>query len=252
MIYFDLSYRRDNMKKYFLAVLFTVFSTPLYASAWSWSLWQNEDEELNFRGPSKKTFSRQTGKTKDGLFSLWNDEDEELNFRKTTPSVAENSPYPYSTTPEQRQNYYDAANAYNANFSAIDYDTVQNVRNIQTAEMDNSIDKWKKGQVSVFWENYRGNNVRIEILRNNRDLKEMRLKFVQSQNMSSDPDASISDMLNNVANQVMKRVCGRKARQSVILYERPSLELERETVGDKYKIMAKGTSIKEYGFRCIY
>ncbi len=245
------------MKKHFLVLLFTIFSTPLYASAWS--LWQNEDEELNFRGPSQKTvtknvFAKNSGSddTK-GVLSLWKDEDEELNFRKPgAKQYARNSLSPYSTTPEQRQSYYDAANVYNASFAAIDYDTVQNVRDVGLTEMDNSLDKWKRGNVSVFWENYRGNNVRIEMLRNNRDLKEMRLKFVQSPNMSSDPDASISDMLNSVANKVMKRVCGRKARQSVILYERPSVELERETAGDKYKIMAKGTSIKEYGFRCIY
>ena len=256
MVYYNLSYRRDNMKKHFLVLLFTIFSTPLYASAWS--LWQNEDEELNFRGPSQKaaakTFTKNTdSKSAEGIFSMWKDEDEEFNFRKPgAKRYAQNLSSPYSTTPEQRQNYYDAANAYNASFAAIDYDTVQNIRDVKSTEIDNSLDKWKKGHVSIFWENYRGNNVRIEMLRNNRDLKEMRLKFVQSPNMSSDPDASISDMLNNVANRVMKRVCGRKARQSVILYERPSVELERETAGDKYKIMAKGTSIKEYGFRCIY
>ncbi|MBR1544702.1 MAG: hypothetical protein IJ638_02020, partial [Alphaproteobacteria bacterium] len=130
--------------------------------------------------------------------------------------------------------------------------TMQNERDVNDFEAYNSINKWKNGLVTVFWENYRGNNVRIEMLRSNRDLKEMRLKFVQSQNMTSDPDGSISDMLNTVANQVMKRTCGKKSKQSVILYERPSVELERETAADDYKIMAKGTSIKEYGFRCIY
>ena len=138
-------------------------------------------------------------------------------------------------------------NSYN-----IDYDTYQSERSSNNQEMVNSIDKWRNGGTNVFWENYRGNNIRIEMLRNNRDLKEMRLKFVQSQSMTSDPDGSISDILNVVADRVMKRTCGKKSKQSVILYERPSVELERETAADGYKIMAKGTSLKEYGFRCIY
>ena len=90
------------------------------------------------------------------------------------------------------------------------------------------------------------------MLRNNRDLKEMRLKFVQSQDMIADPDGSISDMLNKVAHQVMKRTCGKKSKQSIILYERPSIELVKETTFDDYKVIARGTSLKEYGFRCIY
>ena len=94
--------------------------------------------------------------------------------------------------------------------------------------------------------------MRVEVLRNNRDLKEMRLKFVQSQAMTANPDGNISDMLGNVASKVMKSTCGRKARKAIVLYERPSVELVKETTYDYYKIIARGTSLKEYGFRCIY
>ena len=138
------------------------------------------------------------------------------------------------------------------NYDSIDYDTIQAERRITESEIINSVDKWQQGVKNVYWENYRGNNVRVEMLRNNRDLKEMRLKFVQSQDMIADPDGSISDMLNKVAEQVMKRTCGKKAKQSIILYERPSVELVQETTYDNYKIIAKGSSLKEYGFRCIY
>ncbi|MDR1476893.1 MAG: hypothetical protein LBI17_02060 [Rickettsiales bacterium] len=139
-----------------------------------------------------------------------------------------------------------------ANYNMVDYDTLQSEREIRDTEIMDSIDKWNMGVKNVFWENYRGNNVRVEVLRNNRDLKEMRLKFVQSQAMAANPDGNISDMLGNVASKVMKSTCGRKARQAIVLYERPSVELVKETTYDYYKIIARGTSLKEYGFRCIY
>ena len=145
--------------------------------------------------------------------------------------------------------YRDPRNTRNA---ILDSDTLHSEGVIRDKEVYNSIDKWKRGQVNVFWENYRGNNVRIEVLRNNKDVKEIRLKFVQSHNISADPDDSISNILNIVSNQVMKRICGRTVKQTIMLYEKPSLELERETVADGYKVMAKGSSLKEYGFRCVY
>jgi hypothetical protein len=70
--------------------------------------------------------------------------------------------------------------------------------------------------------------------------------------MTADPDGTISEMLDNVAQKVMRSVCGRRAKQAIVLYERPSAELVRETTYDYYKIIARGSSLKEYGFRCIY
>ena len=211
-----------------------------------------------------------------GWLSYWKDEDEEDKINKKTTSSQKNMGRRIQKSENSRtvqyNSYYDAqSNTVPSSSSKdvvaqsplyfvpsdngeanIDYDTLQSERSSSYDEVANSIDKWKNSGTNVFWENYRGNNIRIEMLRNNRDLKEMRLKFVQSQSMTSDPDGSISDILNVVADRVMKRTCGKKSKQSVILYERPSVELERETAADNYKIMAKGTSLKEYGFRCIY
>ncbi len=244
---------KNRFKSLALTLVFLGFSTSLYASAWE--PWLNEDEELNFRnGGSISSDSSKFGK----LSSLWEDEDEELNFKNKIGNSrrlrAENArkkveKKKFSTTDAQRDKYYRAAE--NSAYSTTDYAYLED-DDIEDSEIYNSINKWKRGNVSVFWENYRGNNIRIEMLRNNSDLKNIRLKFVQSQNMISDPDGSISDMLNIVANEVMKRTCGRKAKQSIILYERPSVELEKETAADDYKVMAKGASLKEYGFRCIY
>ena len=45
---------KKSLKNLTFTLLLVGFSTPLYASAWSWKAWKNEDEELNFRGPSVK------------------------------------------------------------------------------------------------------------------------------------------------------------------------------------------------------
>lgn len=229
------------MKKYitkFMIVCACLLQT-VNANAGVFSLWENEDEEYKMKVGSKET----TKKT-------------ETTPLKTPTPTLKSSLQETVVMPSQVNNTIALPNYYtsnnNDNYNMIDYDTIQAERSIQDSEVLNSIDKWQLGIKNVFWENYRGNNIRIEMLRNNRDLKEMRLKFVQSQDMIADPDGSISDMLNKVAEQVMKRTCGKKSKQSIILYERPSIELVKETTYDNYKIIAKGTSLKEYGFRCIY
>lgn len=229
------------MKKYitkFMIVCACLLQT-VNANAGVFSLWENEDEEYKMKVGSKET-TKKTEKTP--LKTPTQTLKSSLQETVVMPSQVNNT--------IALPNYYTSNN--NDNYNMIDYDTIQAERSIQDSEVLNSIDKWQLGIKNVFWENYRGNNIRIEMLRNNRDLKEMRLKFVQSQDMIADPDGSISDMLNKVAEQVMKRTCGKKSKQSIILYERPSIELVKETTYDNYKIIAKGTSLKEYGFRCIY
>lgn len=239
------------------------------------SFWQNEDEEDNIqKKTSSRNYQNQRRLQNQNNMSMVNPQ-----FNANTNANIVNTPNGYFVGNNQQQYQYQMNNVVAPNTNVytsaennliqqsplyfvpsendtnsynIDYDTLQAERTSNYNEVANSIDKWKNGGTNVFWENYRGNNIRIEMLRNNRDLKEMRLKFVQSQSMTSDPDGSISDILNVVADRVMKRTCGKKSKQSVILYERPSVELERETAADGYKVMAKGTSLKEYGFRCIY
>ena len=201
-----------------------------------------------------------------GLFDLWADEDEEVQAKYSAKSTnrtnlkvdgyAKSSPV-YDGSSEESTKFVN--NKYKntderafPRRAVVDYDTYQSERVIHQDEFVSSIDKWKDGNINTFWENYRGNNIRIEVRRSNRDVKEMRLKFVQSVDMASDPDDSISNILNVVADNVMKRMCGRQVKQRILLYEKPSVELERETVGDPYKVMTRGTSLKEYGFRCLY
>lgn len=261
------------MKKvyiFFLMLTFCFFK-PFTSNANSnlFSLWENEDEEANMKGNKTKQDTQvyqqvsPSSNNKSGVKQTIQAKSK-TQPNSTQPVIVQqqNNNITYSQPIQQNNNIIYATpkknntivleDLTNDNYDIIDYDTIQSERAITESEIMNSVDKWQEGVKNVYWENYRGNNVRVEMLRNNRDLKEMRLKFVQSQDMISDPDGSISDMLNKVAEQVMKRTCGKKAKQSIILYERPSVELVQETSYDNYKIIAKGSSLKEYGFRCIY
>lgn len=257
------------MKKYFINFILVCFCllSISNANAGMWDLWADEDEEANMNIGSGNASSTTTTVRKTTTDNA-NGQPSTLrtSLRQTTtthsksvvvqpPRFDNTSNVATYSNPMQGNNVMlrnSLTSNNNDDYNIIDYDTIQAERDIKDSEVLNSIDKWQLGSKNVYWENYRGNNVRIEVLRNNRDLKEMRLKFVQSQDIISDPDGSISDMLNKVAEQVMKRTCGKKAKQSIILYERPSIELLKETSYDNYKIVARGTSLKEYGFRCIY
>lgn len=253
------------MKKYIIhfVMLCACFFQINNARADFWDAWIDEDEEAKIKAGASGSYTKTTKTTTSTRMNNGqNPETLRTTIRQTTVY-----PQTVSVQPKQQNQYVNYSNPMEGNnsflrnsmtsnnnddYNFIDYDTIQAERNIRDTEVLNSVDKWQLGLKNVYWENYRGNNIRIEVLRSNRDLKEMRLKFVQSQDIISDPDGSISDMLNKVAEQVMKRTCGKKSKQSIILYERPSIELVKETSYDNYKIVAKGTSLKEYGFRCIY
>lgn len=270
------------MKKYFInfVLLCVCFFQVNNAKADFWDMWIDEDEEANMKVASDSAKNSTTTKTtttrtqrivQEQPMTMQTTLRETVNVYNTQPQPLPQQqsqnvivqPVNYNQEPDgvvyvnpTKENNVvmmrPLTSNSNDNYDFIDYDTIQAERNIRDTEVLNSIDKWQLGLKNVYWENYRGNNIRIEVLRNNRDIKEMRLKFVQSQDIISDPDGSISDILNKVAEQVMKRTCGKKSKQSIILYERPSIELVKETAYDNYKVVAKGNSLKEYGFRCIY
>ncbi|MBD5405488.1 hypothetical protein HDR59_02970 [bacterium] len=259
------------MKKYLInfVLLCVCFFQVNNARADLWDMWIDEDEEANMKGVSggdtMTTTRTTTTRTQNVVgqpstmrttlretVNIYNTQQPEQVYNSQQYIQPQNvvvQPVANNTVPNK---VVYTNTPVNNNYAFIDYDTIQEERNIPDSEIVNSIDKWQLGLKNIYWENYRGNNIRIEVLRNNRDIKEMRLKFVQSQDIISDPDGSISDILNKVAEQVMKRTCGKKSKQSIILYERPSIELVKETTYDNYKVVAKGNSLKEYGFRCIY
>ena len=91
----------------------------------------------------------------------------------------------------------------------------------------------------------------VQILLGNTDLREMRLRLVQNAD-GMDIDGDARTVLAKVADYEMKRICGRNADSIVMVYDRPSFDVMRPTPYFDYRVEAEGSTMREYGFRCVY
>ncbi|MCL2439534.1 MAG: hypothetical protein FWD15_03400 [Alphaproteobacteria bacterium] len=123
-------------------------------------------------------------------------------------------------------------------------------RNVRRAALLNDTD-WRRGIKDVYWENYRGNNIRIEVLQSNTDMRYIRLKFTRTNNIIADSNADIATQMNAVAQSVMRRSCGQRAKQAIVYYDRPILEGYRRMLGDGLRPVP-GATVREYAYRCVY
>ena len=134
------------------------------------------------------------------------------------------------------------------------------ITNIQTlirinqktdAEKEASNNRWNTARMETRWQEYRGTMVRVQILLGNTDLREMRLRLIQNAD-GMDIDGDARTVLAKVADYEMKRICGRNADSIVLVYDRPSFDVMRPTPYFDYRVEAEGTTMREYGFRCVY
>jgi len=130
----------------------------------------------------------------------------------------------------------------------VNADTLKPVTTQQKTEMN---DKWDTSMKETRWQEYRGTMVRVEILLGSTDARDMRLKIIQNAN-GTDVDGDNREVLANVADFEMKRVCGRNADSYVIIYDKPSFEVLRPTPFFDYLSQQQGSTMREYGFRCIF
>ena len=120
------------------------------------------------------------------------------------------------------------------------------------AEREQASAKWNTARKETRWQEYKGGAmVRVEILLGDTDVREMRLRLMQSAD-GMDIDADARTVLGKVADYEMKRVCGRNAESIVIVYDVPSFEVMRPTSFFDYRVEAEGVTMREYGFRCVY
>jgi len=127
-------------------------------------------------------------------------------------------------------------------------DSFRPIRQEEKAEKDA---KWNTTRKNISWQEYRGAMVRVEILRGNSELREMRLRLVQSEN-GMDIDGDVRTILSKVAEYEMKKVCGRNSRSYMIVYDKPSFEVMRPNPYFDYIVSDDGSTMREFGFRCIY
>lgn len=131
------------------------------------------------------------------------------------------------------------------------YSNIDSYKPKTEAEKESSDNRWNTSRMETRWQEYRGTMVRVQILLGNTDLREMRLRLMQNAN-GMDVDGDARTILAKVADYEMKRVCGRNADSIVMVYDRPSFDAMRPTPYFDYRIEAEGSTMREYGFRCVY
>ena len=132
-----------------------------------------------------------------------------------------------------------------------EYSNIDSYKPKTNAEKEASNNRWNTSRMETRWQEYRGTMVRVQILLGNTDLREMRLRLMQNAD-GMDIDGDIRSVLAKVADYEMKRICGRNAQSIVIVYDRPSFDVMRPTPYFDYRVEAEGSTMREYGFRCVY
>ena len=144
-------------------------------------------------------------------------------------------------------------NERTSNFMQADnqYSNIDSYKPKTAAEKEQKSNRWNTSRMETRWQEYKGAMVRVQILLGNTDLREMRLRLMQNAD-GMDIDGDIRSVLANVADYEMKRICGRNADSIVMVYDKPSFDVMRPTPYFDYRIEAEGTTMREYGFRCVY
>ena len=119
------------------------------------------------------------------------------------------------------------------------------------AEREEVANHWNTARKETRWQEYKGTMVRVEILLGDTDVREMRLRLMPNAS-GADVDGDYRMILGKVADYEMKRVCGRNAESIMMVYDRPSFEVMRPSSFYDYRIEAEGSTLREYGFRCVY
>lgn len=135
--------------------------------------------------------------------------------------------------------------------SSNQYSAIDSYKPISNIDKEANSNRWNTARKETRWQDYKGAMVRVEILLGNSDIREMRLRLMQSAN-GMDIDSDSRDILSAVSDYEMKRVCGRNADSIVMIYDEPSFEVMQPTPYFDYRVEAEGATMREYGFRCVY
>lgn len=136
----------------------------------------------------------------------------------------------------------------NANNEYADIDSHKPIRG---ADMEAQNEKWNTSRMETHWQEYKGTMVRVQILLGDTDIREMRLRLMHNAE-GMDVDGDARTILDKVADYEMKRVCGRNADNIVVIYDNPSFDVMRPTPYFDYRVESAGSTMREYGFRCVY
>ncbi|MBL0690528.1 MAG: hypothetical protein JJV93_02565 [Alphaproteobacteria bacterium] len=111
--------------------------------------------------------------------------------------------------------------------------------------------KWESNKTITRSINYKGVVVRIDKLRGDTDIQSMRLRAIYNDKPKFVSQDAIS-LLNDIAEHEMTQMCGPNASDVILLENKISADVSRPTPFYKYKVLASGTTVREYKFRCLY
>lgn len=131
------------------------------------------------------------------------------------------------------------------------YANVDTYRPKTDEEKTRMAERWESSRVDTKWEEYRGTMVKIQILLGSSDLREMRLQLMQNSS-GGDINANSREVLTTVSEHMMRHVCGRNVKSTLLVYDRPSFNVVRPTPFFDYRVEDEGATMREYGFRCVY
>ncbi|MCQ2574638.1 MAG: hypothetical protein MJ156_00855 [Alphaproteobacteria bacterium] len=131
------------------------------------------------------------------------------------------------------------------------YADVDSYRPKNEEDFEKQAKRWDTARKETRWQEYKGTMVRVEVLLGNTDTRNMRLRLIQNAD-GMDVDGDSRTILSHVAEYEMKRVCGRNVESIVKIYDKPSYEVVRPTSYFDYRVEAEGSTMREYGFRCVY
>ncbi|MDR2685394.1 MAG: hypothetical protein LBB23_01315 [Rickettsiales bacterium] len=111
--------------------------------------------------------------------------------------------------------------------------------------------KWSGNKIDTRYEEYRGRVVRVQVLLNDSDLHEMRLRLMPATD-GAHSGGKTADILERVAEFSSKRVCGKGVLQVNIVYDQPSFDSIKPSPYYDHKVDDRAVNIREYGFTCAY
>jgi hypothetical protein len=131
-------------------------------------------------------------------------------------------------------------------------DIYYDMSKISEDEKKRITEKWRSSQISEYWRESKGDFIKVQMLNNNRDLREMRLIFKRGSKQDAFIEGEIADIIDSEIKNIMKETCGRKSKSQIMVYNNPSFELVRASPFYDYEVVSQGASVREVGFKCVY
>lgn len=119
------------------------------------------------------------------------------------------------------------------------------------AQAEDIAQRWGGTNVETWFQDFRGRTVRVQVIKSDSDLKEMRLRLMpRAEGM--DAGMKAGEILERVAEASSKRICGKGVRWVNVVYDNPSFDTFRPNPFFDFRADAGSANMREYGFTCEF